>query len=234
VSFNASTLTVATQFDDLARERFYRGPFAFAATDFTGYNCVNAMCPKGDNPRSHLSNYSNEIQSLECRADNGTFTLEFRQNKTLPIPWDATAFELQGYLEQIFTIGRVRVTFGDYTSALTLNTSVCAVFQNYTAYIEFLTETGDLPLLAFDVTDLQAIHAFADKTFWGDQRVMNITEVQKGTKEDVECSGQGTCSESTGQCACFAGYQSSNGTTYGPGDKGDCSFLNPNGYNRKK
>ncbi len=29
-----------------------RGPFAHAATDFTGYHCQNAMCPTGDTPKS--------------------------------------------------------------------------------------------------------------------------------------------------------------------------------------
>jgi hypothetical protein len=95
VTFNASALTVTYEYDDIDLERFYRGPHAFSATDFSGYNCINAMCPKGDNPRTDRTNFSNEIQSLECRADNGTFTLEFRQNKTLPIPWDSTAFQLQ-------------------------------------------------------------------------------------------------------------------------------------------
>ena len=29
---------------------YYRGPYAFAATDFKGYNCNLANCPSGDNP----------------------------------------------------------------------------------------------------------------------------------------------------------------------------------------
>lgn len=27
-----------------------RGPYAFSATDFKGYNCGMALCPKGDYP----------------------------------------------------------------------------------------------------------------------------------------------------------------------------------------
>jgi hypothetical protein len=41
-------------------EKFYRGPYAFASTDFTGFNCGNAACPTGDNPQT--SNQVNEIQ----------------------------------------------------------------------------------------------------------------------------------------------------------------------------
>jgi hypothetical protein len=34
----------------------YRGPYAFAATDFKGYACEKAWCPKGDNPRTYGGN----------------------------------------------------------------------------------------------------------------------------------------------------------------------------------
>ena len=48
-----------------------------------------------------------------------------------------------------------------------------------------------------------------------------------GTKEDIECSGQGICQETTGICSCIAGFQSSNGNIDAAGERGDCSFLNP-------
>jgi hypothetical protein len=40
-----------------------------------------------------------------------------------------------------------------------------------------------------------------------------------GTKEDVECSGQGVCDEDTGQCGCFEGFGSSDGTWDNPGER---------------
>lgn len=45
----------------------------------------------------------NEIQSLVCRANNGSFTLTFRENTTLPISTNATINELKTRLEQIYT-----------------------------------------------------------------------------------------------------------------------------------
>ena len=88
----------------------HTGPYAYAATDFTGYNCQRALCPKGDNPRTVNTNYSNEIQTLQCRADNGSFTLTFRENTTLPISINDTAAQLEYRLEQLYTIGDVSVT----------------------------------------------------------------------------------------------------------------------------
>jgi hypothetical protein len=40
-----------------------------------------------------------------------------------------------------------------------------------------------------------------------------------GTKEEVECSGQGMCDEHLGQCTCFEGFGSSNGTIDNPGER---------------
>ena len=88
----------------------HTGPYAYAATDFIGYNCQQALCPKGDNPRTVNTNFSNEIQMLQCRADNGSFTLTFRENTTLPISINDTAAQLEYRLEQLYTIGDVSVT----------------------------------------------------------------------------------------------------------------------------
>jgi hypothetical protein len=40
---------------------------------------------------------------FQCDATSGTLTFEFRENITRPIPWDATASELEGYLEELYT-----------------------------------------------------------------------------------------------------------------------------------
>jgi hypothetical protein len=45
----------------------------------------------------------NEIQALNCQADNGSFRLTFRNNATLPISVNSTAAEFKLSLEKIFT-----------------------------------------------------------------------------------------------------------------------------------
>jgi len=39
-----------------------RGPYAFAATDFKGYDCAQAWCPKGDNPKTSGGTYVYQYQ----------------------------------------------------------------------------------------------------------------------------------------------------------------------------
>jgi hypothetical protein len=46
-----------------------------------------------------------------------------------------------------------------------------------------------------------------------------LTRLPAGTKEEVECSGQGMCDEYRGQCTCFEGFGSSNGTIDNPGER---------------
>lgn len=93
--------------------------------------------------------------------------------------------------------------------------------------IEFLTEHGDLPMLRADVgyLDMNGEHIF-DIQYTGNF-LMNITEYQRGTTQEVECSGLGICDYQKGQCNCMPGFGSSNGSIYAPGEYGDCSYFNP-------
>lgn len=88
--------------------------------------------------------------------------------------------------------------------------------------IEFLTEHGDLPLLEVDLTGID--NYLSVNEYDTSAEVLNITEVVKGTRQELECSGYGNCNENTGICSCMAGFGSSNGSNAFPGDKGDCSF----------
>jgi EGF-like domain len=93
-----------TSFDD---GKFYRGPFAFTATNYIGANCDKFSCPTGDNPDTYGDD---EIQALRCRAQSGFFSLSFRNNRTMPIPATSTVSQLEYMLEQLYTIHDVEVS----------------------------------------------------------------------------------------------------------------------------
>jgi len=211
VNWNYDLPYVYNDTSKTTRNIFYRGPYSFAATDFTGYMCTSARCPTGDNPATR--NDVNEIQMMVCRANNGTFRLEFRQNYTMPISFNATTSMLERKLEMLPTIHAVSVTLGGSGA---FRKRVCDPSGDIIVYIEFISEFGNLPMLTADITGI-ATHNGA----------INITEYQRGTKEDVECSAMGICNDSTGVCTCIRGFGSSNSTSGFPGEKGDCSFRNP-------
>lgn len=98
-----------------------------------------------------------------------------------------------------------------------LCSSVIAYFVYSAAiFVEFPTEHGSLPLL--EVVDSWSTDS---------SLIAEVSRVRAGTTEDIECSGLGICNAHRGRCSCLHGYFSSNGSTTGPGEKGDCSYRNP-------
>ena len=119
----------------------------------------------------------------------------------------------------LFSIGSVLVTMD--------STSICNT-DKIPAYVEFLTEFGDLPLM-ISVTDSLVPFTTADA------QLVRITEAQKGNRNfckilsfkcmfigtfiELECSGQGICDRKIGRCKCFTGFGSSNGTIFAAGER---------------
>lgn len=167
---------------------------------WTGYDCSLRLCPFGDDPST--TGDVNEVQSLSCAGSSGGFQLTFREATTETIAYDATAAELEGYLEALDTVEDVSVN-------ITSGSSVCGATA-VTTFIEFYMPTSDVPLIEVeDGYDVDSI---------------SLTEKTKGTKEYQECSGRGLCDRSLGECTCFSGYGSSDGQG-GAGERDDCGFL---------
>merc|ERR1711904_157240 len=89
------------------------------ATDFTygtdpnkaaawdGYDCALRSCIHGDDPGTY--GQFNEYQILECQASSGEFSLQFRQETTRPIPFNASTAQIEKALEAIATIDDIEV-----------------------------------------------------------------------------------------------------------------------------
>jgi hypothetical protein len=116
---------------------------------------------------------------------------------------DVTGDELAAALELLPTIERVIVKIPANPTG-----PVCGAPAPVVSTVEFLSPTGDAPLLRYaldGVTDIA------------------VSEVFAGTKEYQECSGRGLCNRDTAQCECFDGFGSSDGQG-GPGDRADCGY----------
>lgn len=166
---------------------------------WTGYDCSRKWCPTGDDPRTD-GQY--EKQAIMCTNVDSNFTVTFRRQTTRQIPPNASVTTVANALMDLSTIGFVNVSFTNSTHAC--NTS----YVNGTGIeVFFLTELGDVPLM-------KTVPKF------------NVSEVIKGTKEDVECSNRGFCDYVTGHCQCIRGHSSSAGNN-SIGNRRDCGREDP-------
>ena len=199
--------------------RMSRPPWAFALTEWTGRTCSQAFCPRGDNP---FTFGQNEIQQINCSAPTQDhFNLTFGlSNVSVRIPWHATAKELELRLETLPTLRDVNVWYANSTTPggfIDLknyeNESVCG--RDQLAYVEFISDRGGVPMLVATTSPYSLI-------------TLNISEWRKGTKENVECSGNGLCNRDVGVCNCLDGFASSSDVKkekFGEyGERGDCAF----------
>jgi len=76
---------------------------------YSGYDCSLKNCPIGDDPGTY--NDHDEVQLLQCIANNGNFTLTFRQYTTRILSSNITSIELQQALNELPTITNVNVYF---------------------------------------------------------------------------------------------------------------------------
>lgn len=187
-----------------------------------GPACATRACPTGINPYGVTA--VNEVQRITCNAGSGSFTLSFRGQTTLPIDFDVTIDELKDALQDLVSIGLVDVTFesGDTSDGAAV-TRVCgwASDEPRMVLIRFVTELGDVPLLKIDSSRLFGPSPGTELA------TLFITEVIPGAGDVLECSGQGSCDETTGLCTCFDAWLSSNGAG-AEGRRGDCSARRGN------
>lgn len=186
---------------------------------YHGPDCSLRYCPKGDDPltgnakqpsQNNNPEQLNEVQEIYCRAQSGYFTLAFRGKTTDKIPFDAKAYEVQNFLQDLVTVGMVKVDMAPSPG------QACSdLGSSWT--VEFLNDFGDVPLLV----PRQETLSYGSAVYTVS---LTVAEKQAGTKEDEECSNRGICDSSDGYCSCETGYDTSNGYDEA-GQRGDCGFV---------
>jgi len=187
-------------------------------TTYEGRFLTELSCPNGYNTRTldklygtvngsrTIQNYTifREIQSLQCVAINGSFSLKFRGKETPIMSSNTSVSQLQSYLMDLRNIGNLQLQ----SSLSSYNICHSAGYQ--TINITFLTELGKIPLLTV-----------GSQNFTGSPGTVSISRVQEGSGELYECAGHGTCDRTSGSCICAPFWGSSNG--FGSaGTRGDC------------
>lgn len=173
---NGTSVNFGSAVSKIYYSEYYRGPYAFSHTSAKGYACTSALCPTGNYPFDRGG--TNEVQRLQCKGQNGSFTLRFRNSVSAPISYLATANDLKTILENMLSIRKVQVTVGitsytynkgkpfgfpnrgyptypsTYMMFQTGGNPICDAKGEYPVFIEFLNEHGDVPMLEPDITNL--------------------------------------------------------------------------------
>ncbi|ETV74018.1 hypothetical protein H257_11334 [Aphanomyces astaci] len=182
---------------------------------YSGYSCQISECPRGDDPLTGTiydptGLQYNEKQIVNCKATGGAFTLTFRGHTTVPIAPSDSAATVQAKVGALPSVNGVAVSYSGIT------TQACTILGNNIA-LEFTQDFGDLPSVVGDASQLT--HSSA-----GMIPTLTITTAVDGTKENAFCSNRGLCDRTSGICACFMSFFSSDGNG-NIGTRGDCGYA---------
>jgi hypothetical protein len=183
--------------------------------NYYGHDCSLMRCPLGDDPLtgqpsqispSNPTQY-NEVQTVTCKANGGSFTVTFKGKTSALISFNARQSDIVAKLEDISTIG-----IGGVTVSM-ISEQACQP-AGATWSVTFLDQFGPLPQLTFQQRGLTN----------GDNPVsLSLVTSTPGTKENAECSNRGVCDSLSGICSCSVNFGTSNGYA-SPGTRGDCGW----------
>lgn len=197
---------------------------------YTGYDCSLRHCPVGDDPLTTTGDY--EVQIFTCKATSGSFTLTWNGVTSSAISVGASLFAVQTIVEAMSNIQGVTVTFsevGDTVCSTSVNQVVSVTFTHNFGDVQdmYTTSTATASCGAIDASDYDMCGG-SGVTFAydGDSLTAQSTTVYAvtGSKENLYCSGRGSCELTSGLCSCYSGYDTSDGHG-NEGNRGDCGNV---------
>jgi len=209
---------------------------------FTGYDCSQRQCPRGDDPMTggtRTYTQHDEKRNFKCTyiSGGGVFSFTFRSAKTADLPHTATRAQVEDALLALSTLNKVAVEFSSGTD------QACTTTGENIITVTFVTEHGGsvhadaysrsiVPALPRMTTAVDSNGFVTIEDGWATGSVTagdaasTVFDDVPGTKEYNVCADRGLCNWNTGICECFLGYGSSNGQG-SEGRVGDCGYVEP-------
>jgi len=192
---------------------------------WTGIGCDIRTCPRGDDPltkanydvnRKSSISQTDEVQTIKITSAHmqafsvDTFTLTYEDPDT---DEKYTTYPLNQFG---LSAGRIERALINLPNGVLTNVTVGAVsnsvsgtFHNEFA-VTFVANPGDQKFITVNSKGCKiagcAPQFFGCSGTNGAGCTVTYVETKKGTKENIECAGRGTCDGETGRCSCFKGF----------------------------
>ena len=194
---------------------------------FTGPHCEMRMCPKGDDPLTHMSDfYTINIHVAATHGTLGGYVHLIFNGETLIFPADHGDWSLtqckESFEKTFSAIGEVRCTRGSQIDARgsIIHTVSIRKWNMYPYENNIYTNDGAKsgPMLGKWLCKTKYITGDENLTPDDDTASCVITEpVVASLPEYDYCSNRGICNFNTGQCNCYADFTNPNCDTYSYG-----------------